>query len=191
MMNAFAIGGPEPFGMFFTALIAIILIAAWVILAGSRFVQGGVVERSDRVPQLYGYTMCLIGLLWALTSAVSIVENAMTMTAPELRGANEYDYSEASVSSFEAFRVTYDRARRFAAGGDPNQVQLDSIPEAELRRRYDAIRDDRVRQVAYRARSGIIINSITLLIGVALYVFHWRWLRRRSTVEAVARPATP
>ena len=31
--------------MLFTALIAIILIAAWVILAGSSFVQGGVVER--------------------------------------------------------------------------------------------------------------------------------------------------
>jgi hypothetical protein len=185
MMTSFGYGGPEPFGMFFTALIAIILIAAWVILAGSRFVQGGVVERSDRVPQLYGYTLCLIGLLWALTSAVSIVENIMTVTAPELRGANEYEYTEASVSSFEAFRITYDRARRFAAGGDPSQVQLDSIPDAELRRRYDAMRADRVRQVGFRARTGIITNSITLLIGVALFAFHWRWLRRRSAIDAV------
>ena len=177
--------GFGPFGLLASALIAVLLIAAWVILAGSRFVQGGIVERSDRVPQLYGYTLCLIGLLWALLSFVSIVRHVMTLTAPDLPAPNEFNYGEASVSSFEAFRVTYDRSRRFAAGGDPNAVKLDTVPEPELRRRYEALRADRVRQVQFRARAGITTSAVSLLIGVGLFVFHWRWLRRRTGVEMV------
>jgi hypothetical protein len=68
--------GADPFGLVFSVAAAVVLIAAWVILASSRFVQGGVVERADRVPQLYGYTLCLIGLMWGLVSAISIVEKA-------------------------------------------------------------------------------------------------------------------
>lgn len=46
--------GGGPFGFFLVVVLAVVLIAAWIILAGSRFVQGGVVERAERVPQLYG-----------------------------------------------------------------------------------------------------------------------------------------
>ncbi len=178
-------GSIETFGLFVSVVVAVVLIATWVILAGSRFVQGGVVERSDRVPQLYGYTLCLVGLLWALLSVVAIVEDVMTMTAPDLPAANEFNYGDASISSFEAFRATYDRSRRFASGGDPSQVNLDSIPEPELRRRYEALRADRIRQVNFRARAGITTSIVSLFIGAALFVFHWRWLRRRTVAELV------
>lgn len=86
-------------------------------------------ERPERVPQLYGYTVCLIALIWALSSVISIVENALSLSAPELRGSSEYGW-EPSVSSFEAFRATYDRARQLSAP-NPGEARLDSVPEAE------------------------------------------------------------
>src|SRR5918992_3281319 len=95
------------FGLVFSIVAAVILITAWVILATSRFVQGGVVERPERVPQLYGYTVCLIALIWGLVNAISIVENALSLSAPELRGTSEFNWMEPSVTSFEAFRATY------------------------------------------------------------------------------------
>lgn len=55
-----------PFGIFFAIVAAVVLIAAWVILAGSRFIQGGVVERPERVPQLYGYTCAWSAFSWPL-----------------------------------------------------------------------------------------------------------------------------
>src|SRR5688572_30125348 len=94
----------DPIGFGFAVLVAAMLIAAWVILAGSRFVQGGIVERSERVPQLYGYTVCLIALIWALSSGISIVGNVLSLSAPELRGLSQFGW-EPSVSSFEAFRT--------------------------------------------------------------------------------------
>jgi hypothetical protein len=174
---------PAPFGFFFTAITAIILIAAWVILAGSRFVQGGVVERPERVPQLYGYTVCLIGLIWALASVISIVDATLSLSAPELRSRNDFGV-EASVTSFEAFRLSYDQQRRFSAP-NPNDAKLDSIPEAELRRRYESLREDRIHRGRFEARRQIVVSALSLVIALALFAFHWRWLRRYAVVQPV------
>jgi hypothetical protein len=179
---SFGFGVPGPFGFAFVALAAVVLIAGWVILAGSRLVQGGVVECPERVPQLYGYTACLIGLLWALSSIVALVESVQALAAPAYHRQNEYGL-EPSISSFEAFRLTYDRARRFSAP-DPSESKLDTVPEAELRRRYETYRADRIAATEVEARQALVIKSVSLLLAVGLFVFHWRWLRRRGTVPA-------
>jgi hypothetical protein len=166
----------------FSIVAAVVLIAAWVILAGSRFVQGGVVERPERVPQLYGYTVCLVALIWALTSALSIVEAVLSLSAPELRRSSEFSI-EPSVTSFEAFRATYDRARRMNA--PDSREALDTVPEPELQRRYEALRADRIRRGRFDAHRELITNTLSLAIAIALFGFHWRWLRRRVSTAGV------
>jgi hypothetical protein len=173
-----------PFSFIFALVAALVVIAAWVSLAASRFVQGGVVERPERVPQLYGYTVCLVALFWGIISVLGIVEDALTLQAPELR-TSAFGWDQPSVSSFEAFRVTYDRARRFGTG-DPEKAVTDTVPEPELRRRYEAIRADRIQQGRFEARKDIIVNGLSLIIAAGLLVIHWRWLRRR--VQPAAAP---
>ena len=167
------------FGFAVAVVLAVILIATWVILAGSRFIQGGVVERAERVPQLYGYTACLIGLIWGLSSALSLVEHLLERSQPALATWSEYTWGEPSITSFEAFRATYDRAQRLGPG-EPTATPADSIPEPELRRRYEALRADRIVQAQFRTRNGIVLSILGLLIGSALVLFHWRWLRQRG-----------
>lgn len=179
---AYSFDGPGPFGFGPAVAAAVVLIAAWVILAGSRLVQGGAVERPERVPQLYGYTLCLVGLLWALGSLVALVESAQTLAAPAYRRQNEFGL-EPSVTSFEAFRLTYDRARRFNAP-DPGQAKLDTLPEAELRRRYATYRADRIAATAVEARQALVTRAVSLLLGAGLFAFHWRWLRRGAAAPA-------
>ena len=177
----FDAAGPGPFGLMFSVVTAVVLLAAWVILAASRLVQGGVVERPERVPQLYGYSVCLIALVWALVSTMSIIENAMSFSAPELRNANEYGF-EPSVTSFEAFRATYDRSRRM---GMPDTQPLDTVAEPELRRRYEALRADKIERNRFQARRELVLGVISLVIAAGLFVLHWRWLRRlKSAVSA-------
>lgn len=188
-MNAF-VGGPAgPLGLFVAIILAIIIIAAWIILAGSRFVQGGVVERVERVPQLYGYTACLIGLIWALTSLTTLVESVLNRGEAGLATSSEWGYAEPSVTSFEAFRATYARAERFNST-DPNAAPRDTIPEPELRRRYEALRADRIAQTEFRSRKGIVTSLIGIIIGSALFFFHWGWLRRRGIDLDAARRIT-
>lgn len=183
------IGGP--FSFILVIVVAFVIVAAWIILAASRFVQGGVVERPERVPQLYGYTACLVGLLWALTSAVTLVERVLASSEPALAGSSDYtSYSEPSITSFEAFRATYDRARRFGSPSDEKAAPADSIPEPELKRRYEALRADRIAQARFRNRNAIVSSLVGLLLGGALFLFHWRWLRRRGIDLDTARVAS-
>ena len=134
-------------------------------------------EHPQRVPQLYGYTACLVALIWALTSAVGLVENGLTLAAPAYHRANEYGI-DPSITSFEAFRLTYDRARRFNAP-DPNAAKLDTVPEAALRQRYATYRADRIAATEVEAQQALATRTVSLLLAVGVFVFHWRWLRRR------------
>jgi hypothetical protein len=168
--------GFAPFGLIFAVIAALTVIAAWVILAGSRFVHGGIVERPERVPQLYGYTVCLITLIWGVVSFTSIVDHVLSLSAPDVRRGPDYGI-EPSVTSFEAFRVTYDRSRRMMMP-DPVNAKIDTVPEAELRKRFEAIRADRIRQSKVEGQRSIIVSTISLLIAAGLFLFHWRWLRR-------------
>jgi hypothetical protein len=167
---------PGAFRVVGGSFLGVAIVAVWVVLASSRFTQGGVVERPERVPQLYGYTVCLVALFWAIVSTVNIVESTLTLSAPEYRAGPDFGI-EPSVSSFEAFRTTYDRSRRMMSM-DPGQAKLDSVPEPELRRRYEAMRADRIRRNTVEARRSLITSVFSLLVAVALFVWHWRWLRR-------------
>lgn len=179
------VGPGSPFTFLVLAVVAIALIAAWVILAASRFVQGGVVERPERVPQLYGYTACLAGLLLAITSVLALTEAALALGAPVYHTEADWtSWEQPSVTSFEAFRATYDRPRELRA--EPGSTRPEPVPEPELRRRYAALRADRITRTETRARQTLVTSGLALLIGVGLVAFHWRWLRR-----AVGPPAAP
>ena len=169
-------GIPGMLGFFGSAVVGIALIAAWVILASSRFVQGGVMERPERVPQLYGYTVCLVSLIWALASVTTIVGSLLTLSAPDYRSNSQYGPFEPSVSSFEVFRTTYDQSRRMMS--PDARERPDSLGEPELRRRYEAIRADRIQRNTVESHRSLVTSSIALVIAALLFAFHWRWLRR-------------
>jgi len=166
------------------ALVAALVMAAlWAILAGSRLAGGSGAERIDRVPQLYGYTVCLIALIWSLGSVAKIADSAVSLSAPELRPSMEFGF-EVSVSSFETFRTSYEASRRMA---DPQATPLDSIPERELRKRYEVLRADKIRRGVFAARKAIITNTLSLLLALVLFALHWRWLRRQQPVAEPGR----
>ncbi len=189
MNEVYAVGSAGfPFGVVGYAIIVLLIVGVWVVLAGSRFIQGGVVEHPQRVGQLYGYSACLIALIMGLASLKSLAESALTISDPTHSSAAPWsDWAEPSVTSFEAFRATYDKAREMRAG--PNATPPAPIPDAELRRRYEALRADRIERNRVAAKRSLVINTFTLLIAIALFVLHWRWLRGRTGTVTQLPPA--
>ncbi|MGI8619989.1 MAG: hypothetical protein ACR2L6_13015 [Gemmatimonadaceae bacterium] len=181
-----SVGGPfRPVSLLAIALVAIILAIVWAILAASRFVQGGVVEHPERVPQLYGYTVCLVALLMGLASLKASVDSVLTLAEPtHAAGAPWMGWGEPSVTSFEAFRATYDRAREMTAG--PNAPRPEPVAEDELRRRYEALRADRTARNTMSARRSLVTSGLWLFISLALFIVHWRWLARRARARQSA-----
>jgi hypothetical protein len=168
------------------AVVGVIIIAGWVLLAASRFIQGGNVERPERVPQLYGYTVCLVSLLVAFASVVTIADSLITLASPAHPRGDMAAWAEPSVTSFEAFRVSYDRVRQMNAG--PGVAQ-EPIPEDELRRRYDGMRADRIERTRVGAYRSLMKAGFTLAVACLLFLLHWRWLKRR--VEVAQSPSEP
>jgi hypothetical protein len=186
-VNGFVMSGFSPFGTLFVVIAIIIAIATWVILAASRFTQGGIVERPERVPQLYGYTVCLIALVIAIVSITSMVGSTFDLTTPALSVDSDFGF-EPSVSSFEAYRATYDRERRMMDTRNTG-VAPDTTPESVLRQRYTALRADRVDRAVARAHRAILTDAFGLVLAIALFIPHWRWMRRLGQSN-LASPAT-
>lgn len=131
--------------------------------------------RSPRIAQWYGYTVCLVAVITFLLSARGIVDDLFTLSNP-LRSGSRF----GTLTSFEAYEATQDMTPRRVA---PDSAAPPS--EAELRRRYDALRADQIAQSRFDATRGIVASLLMLLIASGLFIWHWRWLRGHPSAETV------
>ena len=168
------------FTLIIVILAAVALGSLVAMFSNGRFVGNGSGSHA-RIPQIYGYAVCLISLLWAMTGVVSFAENATSLTAPEYSMRMMYGM-DPSVTSFEAFRISYDRSR--ILGMPPPTPPLDTVPEPELRRRYEVLRADRIKRATYDAYKGMITSALTILLASGLFMLHWRWVRRNGALES-------
>jgi hypothetical protein len=149
------------------------------------------VERSERVPQIYGYAVCLIAVVVILMSINTLVNQAFALADP-VATSGRYGYDAGvSLSSFEAYRAT--RAARGPAPGRPqDEGAPETVPaeptEAELRAEYEALRSDRISRVTFEARQDTTRSGVLLLVAIALFAWHWRWVRG-AEVRGAARSA--
>ena len=163
---------------FLLVLVLLLVVGGWVLLARAAFLDGGDMDRPNRVAQLYGYTVCLIAVIVFLISANSLVDNMFDLANPLASQAAQFGPG-GSVTSFEAYRATADRDRPVA--GPPGAVAAhDTISESELRSRYEALRADRLASVRFQASRDLTTSALLLVLAIILFVTHWRWLRSRA-----------
>jgi hypothetical protein len=137
----------------------------------------GHVDRANRVPQLYGYTVCLVALITMLITLPGVVDNLFTLSNPA-QGDTRFGFG-ASLGSFEAYRASQQQGGAVAEGAGSRPAREEPPPsDAELRRRYDALRADQMASNLYDARRSLVRNGILLALALGLFVTHWRWLRR-------------
>jgi hypothetical protein len=132
------------------------------------------VEKPNRVPQIYGYTVCVIAVVTFLICASVIVNNVFDLANPIQAGMG----FESSLSSFEAYQATYQKDQRAVVGGAAGEARPDTLSVATLRNRYEAMRADRISRVRFQSWKAITTSGLLLIISVVLFVVHWRWLRK-------------
>ena len=54
---------------------------------------------------------------------------------------------------------------------------------------HEALRSDRAARNLAHARRSLVSSGSWLLVSVALFAFHWRWLARRRRATATVAPA--
>jgi hypothetical protein len=176
-------GGLLSLGWIAWIVVILVGLVVWVGLARSSLVQGGQMERSDRVPQLYGYSVCLIALVVMLVNVSTIIDRVFTLSDP-LSGGDRFGWGGGAVlSSFEAYKATMDRGVYRPPGADAAPAEPKPT-DAELRARFEALRADQIARSRNDARRDLTSGVLMILVAGALFLWHWRWLRRAATPPA-------
>jgi len=128
-------------------------------------------EKASRVQMIYGYTVCVIAVVTFLICATVVVNNVFDLANPIAAGGA----FGSSLSSFEAYQAT---TQRTATAAPANAAQPDTASVATLRKRFDALRADRISRVSFEAWKAIVTSGLLLIISVVLFVLHWRWMKR-------------
>lgn len=127
-------------------------------------------EKPNRIRQVYGYMVCLIAVVTALICINGVVGNAINLSDP-LAASGAFD---ESLTSFDAHLAS---RQRFGGPAD-DAATRDTASVATLQRRFEALQAGRIAQQNFRARKALVTQGVVLLIACALFVTHWRWVRR-------------
>src|SRR5437868_10279735 len=109
--------------------------------------SGGPMDKPNRVPQLYGYTVCLVAVITFLISINGVVGAAFDFQRP-LQGEGWY---EESFSSFDNWIAS--NRRPYVPEGQAAVPDTTSI--GTLHDRYNALRADRIAGAKFRAEKTI------------------------------------
>ena len=142
---------------------------------------------NSRIAQVYGYAVCFITVIVILISIKSVVDAVIDLTDPIRADAGGYGRSGRSLSNFELYKLDARREPRppvTVAAPAARPQPADTLSDTELRRLYEAEREQAIGNVHFRAMRTLIGNGLLIVVAVILFVVHWRWLRERDTIAA-------
>jgi len=130
-------------------------------------------EKQNRIPQIYGYAVCLVTVVTFLISVTELVNSVINLGDP----LHAERFREApSLASFENYKMDVLKSP---------QAELAYVPDDQtLSAMYEAARDDRIQSVKHRILRSIIVTSMLIILCVVFFSTHWRWMRRLAKAEA-------
>jgi len=143
---------------------------------------------NSRIAQVYGYAVCFITVIVILITIKSVVDALIDLTDPIAAESGGYGRSGRSLSSFELYKLDTRRDPRapVAEPTTPVNAKPDSLSDTQLRRLYEAEREQAIRTVKFRALRTVIGSVLLMIVSLILFVIHWRMLRERDGVPAAA-----
>ena len=90
-------------------------VIAWTIIAvGIVLEKADTMDRSERIAQLYGYTVCLIAIIVLIFSANDLISSAFEYANPLASGAYGYGYNGQNLTSLPRPTRRPTKSRRLA-----------------------------------------------------------------------------
>lgn len=144
-------------------------------------------EKSTRIiPLIYGYAVCLTAIIVTLISVSMIIGAIFSLNDPVRSNNTRYFGPPSNVSSFESYKIDVLTGRgQTAVSPEGEKSDKGYTPsDAELRTSYEATKADHVAGLKLEAKKSITNGIILILIAVALFVTHWRWLTKLNRASA-------
>lgn len=127
-------------------------------------------EKKSKIPQIYGYAVCLVAIITFLISLAAIINSVMDAKDPF------YSFGDdPKLSSYENFKA------ETLNSGNKDEAYIPD--EATLQTMYKDLRDHKINRVKHQTTKTIFVNSILLVLCIFLFSFHWIWIQRLSKQE--------
>ena len=136
-------------------------------------------EKSQRMPQIYGYLVCLVAVITFLISSSTLVMAILDLGDPLHAGRRIS--GEPSLASFENYRADILRSAPDEAQAAKAGYVLD---EQTLRTMYEAAKTDKIQTIRHQSNRTIVIDSVLIVICIVLFVTHWRWVQKLTATVA-------
>jgi hypothetical protein len=140
---------------------------------------------NSRISQVYGYAVCLITVVVMLIAIKRVVDAAFDLSDPIRAEGGGYGRMGRPITNFELYKMEARRQGPTRIGPEPAAVKISSdsvTSDAELKRLYDAEREETVANARFRAIRSLVGNLLLILLAGALFGIHWRWLKKRDSV---------
>ena len=142
---------------------------------------------TSRIAQIYGYAVCLVAVIVGLIATANVVQAGFDRANPLLATGYYGGEPTGDLTSFEAYRASQG-VQRPAPPGEAAATR-DTLSTAELRVRYEALRQGRIARVGYNATRQLVQHGLLLALAIGLFAWHWNWLRHRGDDEHSIRAA--
>jgi len=140
-------------------------------------------EKSHRMAQIYGYTVCLVAVIAFIICVAGIVTSIIDMGDPMHAQGFYASANTPSLASFENYKMDILKNSK----NDEQKTSSNWTPDDQtLQSMYQAARTDRISQANHVAFRSIVTNGLIILISIILFIFHWFWMKRLSKTIPVA-----
>lgn len=127
-------------------------------------------EKKSKIPQIYGYAVCLVAIITFLVSFSAIITNIIDAKDPLYSWGDDQ-----RLSSYENFKVETLKT---------GQNETAYVPdEATLKQMFEDLKNYKIKRVMHQTSKSIIVNSILVVLSIFLFSFHWIWIRKLNKQE--------
>jgi hypothetical protein len=127
-------------------------------------------ETKQKMAKIYGYLVCLVTIITFLICVAGLVAAMIEASDPLYSGREN-----PKLASFENFKVD--------ALQELNEESVYIPDDQALREMYEAAKNDKIKRVEHRTRIAATVNSLLIVLSIALFIIHWRWMRKLEKVE--------
>lgn len=131
--------------------------------------------KGNIMAQIYGYIVCLVTVLVFLFCLPPLFRAVINIS--------DIDYASGAPSvlteSYEKWKVYFVNKIYDKYNYSREEDRIVEIPkEAELKKIYESEKTNSRRSYKVRLIQDLIENILLVFVSLALFLFHWKWLRK-------------
>ena len=127
-------------------------------------------KTKSKMTQVYGYIVCIIAIITFLISLGGLITSVIDSGDPL------YTWGDTNhLSSFENFKMN-------ALSSGQNEIKFNP-DDATLKLMFEDAKNHKIKRVQHETKKAIIVNSILIVISIALFIIHWRWMKKKDKLE--------